>query len=825
MQVLIAKDLMVKTVSTWVHGDPDQLEPSAAEAEAARGDASSVKVQEYCVYFANQRPRAWPWLFMRKSAGAGGNRPSNESFGVSGAAGVGSGAAGVGSGAAGVGSGAAEVGSGAAGVGSGAAGVGSGAAGVGSGVAGVGSGAAGVGSGAAGVRGVRMTGAAALETGEGGRVGDEEGAGTGEAGGEEGMVVQGRAGGGGGGADEDPLVSSTKELAKAAAVTTAGPVAEGAERPLADKAVLEHEANLQAAAAHSSSATGNSNAMASPVLMSAASSSNAAAANTAVPVGASSGTHVLEGVSDAAVLSGASDGSSLKRDLGDNSFSEWMGDSSGVVVAGTSVAQKGAWEDGGEGGGDEWQRGNSRSSSKPLPCVLELSSVASVTDDGAAGGGVGGLGGNGRLERQDCGSPRFYDCEGDDLAAQQQQQQQRHGCQVVVPAATSTTAKRTPQVHFPDGRLYAGTSGPLNRCSGGAGSGAFSAAAAAAEGNVGMVDMRRGTTCVTPPERRYSWRSAVSQMHSGDLPDMQQHRVPSMTDRSNHSNQGDSRWLAGGIAQELLLWQLEQQVDLSGGLHTGKRHRRESLCSYGPAASQPGAPAIFDDDADFMFGAASVVGEDAERSGLLLMMPVTHEGMGGGGFAEGGAAEAWGSKITARDGSYALAAPAAVADGDAMGAGHHHHQQQQQQQAYTFLGVANGVHTPAGNIAAILPVTGAPSATAAAASVRSIPIIGGRGDRGGLPMAAAARSIPIQGGGDRGVLPVAAVPLAPDPEMLQSLRKAQSFGRGGAMSTHGTELSTAGFEGVSINQTCRAMMSSRWLWARQLLIHDLGTFK
>jgi hypothetical protein len=64
----------------------------------------------------------------------------------------------------------------------------------------------------------------------------------------------------------------------------------------------------------------------------------------------------------------------------------------------------------------------------------------------------------------------------------------------------------------------------------------------------------------------------------------------------------------------------------------------------------------------------------------------------------------------------------------------------------------------------------------------------------------------------------------PDQDMLQSLRMTGTSSRG-PQSAHETEKGAAGFEGPSIGQTCSELMAGSWLWARQLLVHDLGTFK
>jgi hypothetical protein len=371
-------------------------------------------------------------------------------------------------------------------------------------------------------------------------------------------------------------------------------------------------------------------------------------------------------------------------------------------------------------------------------------------------------------------------------------------------------------VQVPDAD-YGYTDGPLSRYSGGAGSGPFSLHGESHS----KVDIRRGTAVgVTRQERRHSWRSAVSAAHSGVYITPEQPNTPA-GDRSFH---GDSRWLAGGVAQELLLWQLGEQVDLSGGLHSGKRHRRDSLASYGPAASQPGAPATFDDEVHVMLGPAALLGRDAEVAGLLSMLTGSHS-VGGGASGEAGG-ELWASGklsyVSGVSGNALLPQPApvcvpAVATAAAAGCTEHIQggaggqpsqpllepdlQQLQQQSFMKATGAHAGVHGASGGLV-LLPVNGVGSGVPA--SVKSSLLVVGTG-------AGAGR---------------AAVPLVPTPEILQSLRRANSgVGGNDAMSLAGTELSTAGFVGVSINQTCRAMMSARWLWARQLLIHDLGAFK
>ena len=73
-----------------------------------------------------------------------------------------------------------------------------------------------------------------------------------------------------------------------------------------------------------------------------------------------------------------------------------------------------------------------------------------------------------------------------------------------------------------------------------------------------------------------------------------------------------------------------------------------------------------------------------------------------------------------------------------------------------------------------------------------------------------------------------AMPLVaplPDQQTLASLRMTGAASSRGAGSVHGTEVSAAGFEGTNIGYTCSALMSGSWLWARQLLVHDLGSFK
>jgi hypothetical protein len=68
----------------------------------------------------------------------------------------------------------------------------------------------------------------------------------------------------------------------------------------------------------------------------------------------------------------------------------------------------------------------------------------------------------------------------------------------------------------------------------------------------------------------------------------------------------------------------------------------------------------------------------------------------------------------------------------------------------------------------------------------------------------------------------------PSQQTLQSLRKVSGPGSVAApqgSAQEGGVSAAAGFEGSGVNETCRGLMSGSWLWARQLLIHDLGTFK
>jgi hypothetical protein len=68
----------------------------------------------------------------------------------------------------------------------------------------------------------------------------------------------------------------------------------------------------------------------------------------------------------------------------------------------------------------------------------------------------------------------------------------------------------------------------------------------------------------------------------------------------------------------------------------------------------------------------------------------------------------------------------------------------------------------------------------------------------------------------------------PDAEMLESLRLAAPQ-RGRQPSNTSTVTvgldSVAGFEGPQIGHMCDDIMRGRWLWLRELLVHDLGQFK
>lgn len=67
-----------------------------------------------------------------------------------------------------------------------------------------------------------------------------------------------------------------------------------------------------------------------------------------------------------------------------------------------------------------------------------------------------------------------------------------------------------------------------------------------------------------------------------------------------------------------------------------------------------------------------------------------------------------------------------------------------------------------------------------------------------------------------------AVAPLPDPGMLQSLRPLQHRPR--SQSAH-TDDSASCFGGVTIETTCASVMQHRWLWVRELLVHDLGQFR
>jgi hypothetical protein len=102
------------------------------------------------------------------------------------------------------------------------------------------------------------------------------------------------------------------------------------------------------------------------------------------------------------------------------------------------------------------------------------------------------------------------------------------------------------------------------------------------------------------------------------------------------------------------------------------------------------------------------------------------------------------------------------------------------------------------------------------------------GDPAGLSLLKKAASTPVTGLTSTVLSTRPAMPLVaplPNQQTLVSLRMTGAASSRGAASVHGTEISAAGFEGTDIGQTCSALMCGSWLWARQLLVHDLGTFK
>jgi hypothetical protein len=69
----------------------------------------------------------------------------------------------------------------------------------------------------------------------------------------------------------------------------------------------------------------------------------------------------------------------------------------------------------------------------------------------------------------------------------------------------------------------------------------------------------------------------------------------------------------------------------------------------------------------------------------------------------------------------------------------------------------------------------------------------------------------------------------PDIDVVESLRLGAARGhRSSNMSsvtgTGGAE-SVAGFEGPSVGLMCADIMRGRWLWLRELLVHDVGQFR
>jgi hypothetical protein len=277
---------------------------------------------------------------------------------------------------------------------------------------------------------------------------------------------------------------------------------------------------------------------------------------------------------------------------------------------------------------------------------------------------------------------------------------------------------------------------------------------------------------------------------------------------TSSGDQGDSSRHSGGIGsslgrasvagvsgpsgQQLLLSELGQQVGLglaaSGGLHSSsklrlvsKRRRQMSYC-FDMETSGPGTPAD---------GLVPLRGLNV---GPGVLMPIPSQGSS--------------SQRVSLSSSCGATVPSVVAEEEAL----------EPKAAASGSGLSP-------NVPSVLAGLQAGLATGAANPGTSDMM--GAADAGIIAAAAAGAAAPVVASRGAQRLAHMSMPVVqprPEPQTLQSLRLQNTGVSSKPSSVHGTDVSTV-FEGPSIFQTCRAVMSGTWLWARQLLIHDLGTFK
>lgn len=244
-----------------------------------------------------------------------------------------------------------------------------------------------------------------------------------------------------------------------------------------------------------------------------------------------------------------------------------------------------------------------------------------------------------------------------------------------------------------------------------------------------------------------------------------------------------------GVALEQLGQQVGAGLALSGGLHASsrlrlvsKRCRQMSYC-YDMEMAAPGTPP----DLERLMRMGAGQGQAGAAPGALptgsaagSMAPATRTSSNGSGSMGVGSADTGAAGST----------PA----GSAVGVPYDSHLPASSEGGPTGEGTEGG-----------MPYSSAVAAAAAAG------MLGADGQP--LPHVMAAAKMLSAG------LP--AVDPLPAASTLHSLRLVSP----GRLPSLPVTEGSSGFDGPSIGSTCAAVMSGAWLWVRELLVHDLGTFK
>ena len=267
-----------------------------------------------------------------------------------------------------------------------------------------------------------------------------------------------------------------------------------------------------------------------------------------------------------------------------------------------------------------------------------------------------------------------------------------------------------------------------------------------------------------------------------------------------------------------LLCELGQQVGLAGGLHGSKQRRRRKSARYGIQSASmlhySGVDREFASSA-CVFSRPLMAGAAGTPGGSTCPSP--RAGGGGTLYCNG---IAWGS--TEKLSKVAAAVAAGVGGG--VSAGHTAELQLVPMAGPGSSGPLTGRlgsgQTDAGLVSVLDGGGNLNRASFRSGEVGLLRI----GSTPGLSVSVTSLAVGGRGCGAPVVAPF------PDQEIMYSLRMGGMASSRGPRSVHGgaestATLAAAGFEGPNIGQTCTALMAGSWLWARQLLVHDLGTFK